>query len=57
MPAAPPAPDGPTAIVVGALMQMGYKQAEAEKAAANVGDGSEDKPVEVLLREALSSLG
>jgi Holliday junction DNA helicase RuvA len=57
MPAAPPAPDGPTAIVVGALMQMGYKQAEAEKAAANVGEGAEDKPVEVLLREALSSLG
>lgn len=56
-PAAPPPPDGPLATVVGALVQMGYKQSEAERAANNVRDKADRVPVETLLREALASLG
>ena len=55
-----PAP-GPTGIagslgrVVGALVQLGYKQGEAERAVARLRD-PEGKTVDVLLREALGAL-
>ncbi|MCB9707506.1 MAG: Holliday junction branch migration protein RuvA [Myxococcales bacterium] len=42
--------------VAAALMQMGYKRAEAAQAVAKVAGGTEDKPVETLLREALLAL-
>ncbi len=59
MPAPPPQAMGPQddmTIVYGALVQMGYKPPEAERAIAGLTD-TEGKPVEELLRTALSSLG
>ncbi len=44
------------AVVCGALVQMGYKQAEAERAMAQIGEGADNKAPEMLLREALSAL-
>ncbi len=52
---APAVPEGPLGTVVGALVQMGYKRAEAERAVGSIEDG-ESKPVESLLREALGAL-
>lgn len=49
-------PTGPLATVAGALVQMGYKPAEAERAIAGIVD-AETKPLEELLREALVQLG
>ena len=37
-------------------LQLGYKPAEAERAAAAVSDTAEGKPIEVLIREALVAL-
>lgn len=57
-PAAPTAAaaiEGPLGQVVGALVSMGYKPLEAERAVEPLA-GREDEPVEVLLREALVSL-
>jgi Holliday junction DNA helicase RuvA len=51
-----PRPSGPLATVAGALVQMGYKPAEAERAISAIGD-PESKPLEELLREALVQLG
>jgi len=50
-----PAPTGVAGVVVGALMQMGYKRGEAEGAL----DGleTEGKEAQDLLREALRALG
>jgi holliday junction DNA helicase RuvA len=42
--------------VVDALVQMGYKQSEAERAAELLRDKEASEPIEVLLREALASL-
>lgn len=66
---APGAVVSPRGLVVQALVHMGYKLAEAERAVARVAQSSErddaqdhasasaqDKPVELLLREALSVL-
>ncbi|MCA9602735.1 MAG: Holliday junction branch migration protein RuvA [Polyangiales bacterium] len=51
-----PTPEGPSAIVVGALVQMGYKLGQAEAAVAQIHD-LEARPVDELLREALAHLG
>lgn len=51
-----PAPAGPLAVVAAALVQMGYRQAEANLAVAAVGD-ADGREVGVLLREALGHLG
>jgi Holliday junction DNA helicase RuvA len=51
---------GPLGVVAGALVQMGYKPAEADRAVARLlerGAETDGKPPEVLLREALSLLG
>jgi holliday junction DNA helicase RuvA len=54
-PAAPPPPEGPLATVAAALVQMGYKPSEAERAVGQVRE-PDDRPVEDLLREALAVL-
>jgi Holliday junction DNA helicase RuvA len=46
---------GPLAVVAGALVQMGYKPAEAERAVSAI-DTPDGRPVEELLREALGQL-
>ncbi len=48
----------PGALVVGALVQMGYKPAEAERAVARLAEQGdlEGRPPEALLREALGQL-
>ncbi len=52
-----PAPSNDAlAIVSSALMQMGFKQAEADRAIAALGPRDEGIPVETLLREALAVL-
>lgn len=53
---APPPPTGPLATVAAALVQMGYKPAEADRAVAQLEGHEEGRPVEALLREALSVL-
>jgi Holliday junction DNA helicase RuvA len=52
-----PAHDGPLATVASALVQMGYKPAEAERAIAAVAPEADGKPIETLLRDALRALG
>jgi Holliday junction DNA helicase RuvA len=54
--AAPSIPAGPLGTVAAALVQMGYKQAQAERAVAGLGEPG-DRPVEELLRAALGQLG
>jgi holliday junction DNA helicase RuvA len=54
-PAAPAPPEGPLATVAAALVQMGYRPAEAERAVGQVKD-PDGRPVETLLREALAVL-
>lgn len=54
-PAATPALGGPLATVTAALVQMGYKEAEADRAVGQLED-PEGRPVEALLREALALL-
>ncbi|MEM9192899.1 MAG: Holliday junction branch migration protein RuvA [Myxococcota bacterium] len=54
-PVAAAKPTGPLATVAGALVNMGYKPAEADRAVMAVGEPN-GRPVEELLREALSSL-
>jgi len=56
-PATPPPASGPLATVTSALVQMGYKAAEAERAVESVAAQADGKPVEELLREALRALG
>jgi Holliday junction DNA helicase RuvA len=43
--------------VVGALVNMGYKRAEVERALESMPEGYAELPVERLLREALAALG
>lgn len=52
-PAAAPKHKGELGAMVGALIQLGYKPSEAERAANVLADESAGKPVEMLLREAL----
>jgi Holliday junction DNA helicase RuvA len=47
---------GPLAVVAGALVQMGYKPAEADRAVSKI-EEHEGRAVEELLREALGQLG
>jgi len=49
-----PAPEGPAATVIAALVQMGYKRVEAERAIESI--EITDKPVEEILRDALGAL-
>ena len=55
---APAAPkiDGPLGVVQGALVQMGYKPVEAERAVGTIREAADGKPPEDLLREALAVL-
>jgi holliday junction DNA helicase RuvA len=53
--AGPAPPDGPLATVTAALVQMGYRPSEAERAVAQL-RSPEGRPVEALLREALGVL-
>lgn len=48
--------DGPLGTVQAALMQMGFKPAEAEQAVQQIGPDADGKQAEQLLREALSVL-
>jgi Holliday junction DNA helicase RuvA len=48
--------NGALSAVASALVQMGYKPSEADRAVAKLAD-TKDKPVEALLREALNALG
>ncbi|WP_053236187.1 Holliday junction branch migration protein RuvA [Sandaracinus amylolyticus] len=52
-----PIPSGPLGQVASALVSMGFKPGEAERAVAAITPGADGKSVDVLLREALSSLG
>lgn len=58
-PAAARGANEPGALVVGALVQMGYKPAEAERAVAKLAERGDlaGRPPEALLREALGLLG
>lgn len=47
---------GPGATVVGALVQMGFKRAQAERAVSEIAN-AETKSAEELLRDALAQLG
>jgi holliday junction DNA helicase RuvA len=49
-------PAGPLSTIAGALVQMGYKPSEAERAVEAITD-PESKSLEELLREALGHLG
>jgi Holliday junction DNA helicase RuvA len=51
-----PTRSGVLGTVHGALVQMGFKPAEAERAIEQIGPAAEHKPAEVLLREALAVL-
>jgi len=53
----PAAPPMAAEQVIGALVQMGYKRTEAERAVEGLGPEGEDASVEQLLRLALSALG
>jgi len=53
----PAAPPGAAEQVIGALVQMGYKRAEAERAVESLEDDAASAPVEQLLRLALAALG
>jgi Holliday junction DNA helicase RuvA len=48
--------EGPLGKVHGALVQMGYKPAEADSAIQHIEEHAEGKATETLLREALSAL-
>ncbi len=50
----PTTPEGPAATVIAALMQMGYKRFEAERAVESI--ELAEKPVEEILRDALGAL-
>lgn len=52
-----PIPAGRLAQVVSVLVSMGWKPSEAERAVLAIEKGSEEKAVEVLVREALAVMG
>lgn len=49
-------PSGPLGQVASALVSMGFKPTEAERAVAAIAGDAEGKAVDVLLREALASM-
>ena len=49
-------PSGPYEEVVQALVGMGYRPAEAERAVQSISEGEADRPIERLLRDALVAL-
>lgn len=51
-----PVPSGPLGQVASALVSMGFKPSEAERAVATIAGEAEGKAVDVLLREALASM-
>lgn len=53
-----PAPNGnaPLAQLASALVSMGFKPAEADRAVAAIADGAEGKTMEALLKDALAQL-
>jgi Holliday junction DNA helicase RuvA len=55
VPAAAP-PNGNGEVAVRALVNMGYKSAEAERAVAQLGEEAEDAPLPDLLKKALAIL-
>lgn len=55
-PAPAPRIDGPLGVVHGALVQMGYKPVEAERAVGSIQEAADGKQAEELLREALAVL-
>ena len=50
------AANDPLGLVASALVNMGFKPVEADRAVAHVAPTADGKPIETLLREALSSL-
>jgi Holliday junction DNA helicase RuvA len=48
---------GPLGQVASLLVSMGFKPSEAERAIAAIADGSDDKSVDALLRDALAAMG
>lgn len=54
---APVAPRGPEADAVAALVKLGYSQGQAAESVARVARDMGDVPVDVLIREALRSMG
>lgn len=56
-PAALPGVGGPLGQVGALLVSMGFKPSEAERAVAAIAEGSDDKSVDALLREALAAMG
>jgi holliday junction DNA helicase RuvA len=50
-------PAGPLGQVSSALVSMGFKPGEAERAVAAIAEGAEGKAVDVLLRDALAAMG
>lgn len=55
-PATPPAPDGPLAQVSAALVSMGFRPVEADRAVAAIAEDADGKDLETLLRDALAQL-
>lgn len=55
-PAAATAPTKQGEVLLSALVRMGYRQAEAERAVAALAERAESTPMEALLREALAFL-
>lgn len=53
----PAVPSGPLQATVSALVSMGFRPQEAERAVAAIAKDAEGKTVEQLLREALSAVG
>lgn len=53
---AAPEPTGPLAVVAGALVQMGYRPAEAKTAVGSIGEPN-GREVSELLRDALGQMG
>lgn len=52
-----PVPSGPLGQVAAALVAMGFRPSEAERAVAAIAKGADGKSVDVLLREALAATG
>lgn len=55
-PAPAPLPSGPLASAVSALISMGFRPAEADRAVAAVAKDADGKSVEQILREALAAV-
>jgi holliday junction DNA helicase RuvA len=51
-----PSTSGPLAQLASALVSMGFKPGEADRAVAAIGEGAEGKTMEALLKDALAQL-